>query len=281
MKAGSTWVLPCIPLLCLWIVPERANAQGGSVWENYRNAATDAFEEGNLREAERLLQEALAEASKPGQNPGRIYSTLQALGDLYFAAEQYDAAADQYNLLLEQLSRSIGPEHPGLALPLRGLAKTEQIKRRYREAERLYRRSLTMTEKGSGAAHPNVAAICEDLAGLYIIQKRYSEAESLFRRSLLIWEQTYGPEDPKLAAPLNNLAGVYSIEDNFSEAEPLYQRAIKNLERSYGPENTNLVAIMANYAALLRKAERTAEAAQMEARVSAIHSRRAVRTRTR
>ena len=260
-------------LLCVWMLPQPAVGQGGSTWENYKNAGMDAFGQGNLAEAERLFKESLAEAAKPGQSNSHLITSLQLLGDFYLATVRLEEASNTYDLLLEKLTIIVGPDHPALAIPLRGLARIEQGKKQYAAAERLFRRALILVEEGSGNSHPDVASVCEDLAGLYVIEKRYSEAESLYRRALAIREQAFGPDDPRLAASLNNLAGVYLIQDNFTEAEPLYQKAVSVLERTYGRENANLVAVLANYSSLLRKAGRTAAADELDGRVKAIRAK--------
>ena len=272
-KNGKPGRLYLAGLLCVLMQPSLAMGQGGSPWESYKNAGIEAYEQGNNAEAERLFKNSLAEAAKPGQSNSHLITSLQLLGDFYAATARLEEAYKTFELLLEKMTIIGGLDHPVLAIPLRGIARIEQSKKQYPEAERLFRRALVLLEKGSGNSHPDVASICEDLAGLYVIQKRYSEAESLYRRSLAIGEQEFGPDDPRLAASLNNLAGVYSIQDKITEAEPLYKKAVTILERTYGRENANLVAVLANYSSLLRKAGRTAEADELDGRVKAIRAK--------
>ncbi len=267
--------LNCIFLasfLCILMLPLPAVWQGGSTWENYKNAGLDAFGQGNYAEAERLFKESLAEAAKPGQSSSRLITSLQLLGDFYLSTGRLDQASQSYDLLLEKMTILLRPDHPALAIPLRGMARIGQGNQQYANAERLFRRALGLLEKGSGSSHPDVASVCEDLAGLYVIQQRHSEAESLYLRVLAIREQMFGQDDPRLAASLNNLAGVYSIQDKITQAEPVYKKAVSVLESTYGRANANLVAILANYASLLRNAGRTAEADELDERAKAIRA---------
>jgi len=263
-------------LLCVLMRPSLAMGQGGSAWENYRNAAIEAYEQGNNAEAERLFKNSLAEAEKQNRNDRRLASSLQLLADFYLATARYPEASENSGRLLELLTRNLGPDHPALAVPLRFLAKAKQGERKYVEVEQLFRRALAALEKSAGAdSSTDVASVCEELAGFYVTRQRYSEAESLYRRSWLTLEKASGPSDPAVAAALNNVAGVYYAQGNFTAAEPLYKKSLEILEHAFGPEHPNTAPILENYASVLRQTGRTAEASELEARLKAILSRSA------
>lgn len=275
-RNGKCGCLYVAGLLCALMRPSPAMGQGGSAWESYRNAAIEAYEQGNNAEAERLFKNSLAEAEKQNGNDRRLASSLQLLGDFYLATARYPEASENGGRLLEVLTRNLGPDHPALAVPLRILAKAKQGERKYAEVEPLFRRALAALEKLAGAdSSTDVASVCEELAGFYVTRQRYSEAESLYRRSWLTLEKASGPNDPAVAAALNNVAGVYYAQGNFTAAEPLYKRALEILEHAFGPDHPNTAAILKNYASVLRQTGRTAEASELEARLKAILSRSA------
>ena len=273
-RIGKPGRLYLAGLLCVLMRPLLAMGQGGSAWENYKNAALEAYEQGNNAEAERLFKNSLAEAEKQDRNDRRVASSLQLLGDFYLATARHLEASEYSGRLLDLLTRNLGPDHPALAVPLRLLAKAKQGERKYVEVEQLFRRALAVLEKAAGADPSTaVASVCEELAGFYVTRQRYSEAESLYRRSLLILENAFGPNDPPVAAVLNNLAGVNFAQGNFTAAEPLYKRSLAILEQAFGPQHPNTAPILTNYASVLRKIGRTAEAVELEARAKAILSR--------
>jgi hypothetical protein len=53
--------------------------------------------------------------------------------------------------------KSLGPEHPNVAIRLGNLAQLLQATNRLTEAEPLMRRALAIDEKSFGAEHPKVA----------------------------------------------------------------------------------------------------------------------------
>ena len=78
-----------------------------------------------------------------------------------------------------------------------------------------------------------------------------------------------------MAISLNNLALLYRSQAKYAEAEPLYKRSLAIWEKALGPEHPNVATPLENYAFLLRKTNREAEAAKMEARAKAIRAKHA------
>ena len=119
-----------------------------------------------------------------------------------------------------------------------------------------------------------VATELNNLAEAYRLQGRYAEAEPLYKHSLAIREKALGPEHPRVATTLNNLAVLYQAQARYAEAEPLYKRSLGILEKTLGSGHPQLAqSLLGNYAALLRKTNRAAEAAKMEARAKRIRSK--------
>ncbi len=122
---------------------------------------------------------------------------------------------------------------PESSIILHNLARALKDAGRYREAEPLYRRSLTIVEKER--QHPDVAIPLNGLAALYQAQGRYGEAEPLYERAQAIREKALGPQHPAVATGLNDLAGLYEDQGRYREAEPLYRRALAINEKALGP----------------------------------------------
>jgi tetratricopeptide (TPR) repeat protein len=85
--------------------------------------------------------------------------------------------------------------------------------------------------------------------------------------------ERFGDQDARLARSLNNLAAAYAAQGKYADAEPLYQRSLAVLEQVHGPDHPDVATTLLNYAALLRATKHGAEAAQFEARASAIREK--------
>ena len=103
---------------------------------------------------------------------------------------------------------------------------------------------------------------------------QYAEAEKQALAALQEAEK-FGPNDQRFAISLLFLGRVYQDQGQYSRAEPLYQRSLAIWEKALGSEHPNVATGLENYAKLLRKTNREAEAAKLEARAKAIRDKHA------
>ena len=137
----------------------------------------------------------------------------------------YDRATEAAEKLYRITEKTVGPDHPDMAMRLNTLADCYKKKGRYADAEPLYRHALVIMEKVYGMDHSNVAVNLNHLADLYYAQGRYTEAEPLCNRSLAIMEKVYGPNHPDVATSLENLSALYRAVCREADAVELEQRA--------------------------------------------------------
>jgi len=142
---------------------------------------------------------------------------------------------------------------------------------RYTDAERAFQATVKEAE-AFGPQDPRLATSLNNLAELYRLQGKYAEAEPLNKRALAIRKRTLGPAHPDVANSLNNLAALYHQQGKYNEAEPLYKRSLAIVEKALGPEHPHVATSLENYAMLLRKTNREAEVARMEAHAEAIRA---------
>ncbi len=84
-----------------------------------------------------------------------------------------------------------------------------------------------------------------------------------------------GPEKETALAEarrLNEEAVASYRAGKYSQAEALIERSLAIREKVLGPEHPDVAQSLENYAALLRKTNREAESARMEARAKAIRA---------
>ncbi|BCL79619.1 tetratricopeptide repeat protein [Ktedonobacteria bacterium brp13] len=172
----------------------------------------------------------------------------------------YQEAQGYIEWALSIREKSLGSEHPDVALPINNLANLYAEQGKYAEAEQLYQRALRIWEQSLGPVHPDVAYPLSGLASLYYQQGKYAEAEPLYQRAVRIREQSLGPVHPAVASPLNGLAILYAEQGKYAEAEPLYQRAVRILEQSLGPVHPQVAYPLHGLASLYADQGKYAEA---------------------
>jgi len=239
-------------------------------WEQLLLQAEQLQRKGSFAEAETALLGALKEAEKLPPGDDRLTVTLFNLGSVYQDLGRPTMAEKFYQQSLSTLEKSLGADHPSLARPLGALltlslenglyAKAERLqgrymavrmqtdgasaqflhnlaalyhaRRRYSQAEPLYRQALGEAEKWFGPEGQEVALLLNKLALLGTKTGRHKEAISHFERALVIWEKALSPDHPHVARALTNLAGIYCSKGRQVEAEPLFQRALAIAENA-------------------------------------------------
>ena len=82
--------------------------------------------------------------------------------------------------------KTLGPDHPNVALSLNNLAGLYKDQGKYPHAEPLFRRALAISEKTLGRDHPDVATTLENLAQLYREVGHADKAKPLDKRAAAI-----------------------------------------------------------------------------------------------
>ena len=144
--------------------------------------------------------------------------SLNNLAELYKSQARYAEAEPLMKRALAIKEKTLGADHPEVALCLNNLGELYRMEGRYAEAEPLLVRALESREKSLGATHPSVAQSLNSLGALFEGQGRYAEAEPYYARALTIRENTLGPDHPDLAQSLNNLAVLYHEEGDDARA---------------------------------------------------------------
>ena len=122
---------------------------------------------------------------------------------------------------------------------------------------------------------PGILWMWYNVAGIEAHQEgRYPEAEQHLTVALKQAEK-FGEQDARLATSLNNLASLYQDQGNYPQVEPLYNRALAMREKVLRPDHPDVATTLENHAELLRKTNRDAEAANLEARAQAIRAKHA------
>lgn len=90
-------------------------------WLSYR-AASEAFENGHLTKAGRLLREALEESKEQGLLDPLLLHTATNLAERHLREGEYSNAASMFRVIFELRQRVQGDEHPEVVSSRKKLA---------------------------------------------------------------------------------------------------------------------------------------------------------------
>jgi tetratricopeptide (TPR) repeat protein len=107
--------------------------------------------------------------------------------------------------------KTVGPDHPRVAINLSNLATVYELQGRHDETEPLYKRAVDIVSRALGPDHPEVGSSLNNLAVLYKAQGRFQEAEPLLSRALSLLENTVGSNHPDVTQTSRNLGEVYRV----------------------------------------------------------------------
>ncbi|MDB9702954.1 tetratricopeptide repeat protein [Rhodospirillales bacterium] len=173
--------------------------------------------------ARELYEQAADEL--PANAEERRAEVLNKLGTACYQCGEHDAAVKAFARGLRLLEKSLGNDHPDVAMAFNNLALIHYAKSRLDQAEPLYRRALMIDERMLGHDHPGVATDLNNLALLYKKQGNLDAADPLLKRALSIKERTFDPGHPPLVTGLKNYASVLRSLGRADEAGEFEARA--------------------------------------------------------
>ncbi|XP_075403038.1 nephrocystin-3 [Tenrec ecaudatus] len=198
---------------------------------------------------------------------------------------------------LEIRETALDPDHPRVAQSLHQLAGVYVQRRRFGNAEQLYKQALEISESAYGADHPQTARELEALATLYQKQNKYEQAEHfrkksfkirqkatkrkgnlygfalLRRRALQLEELTLGKDTADNARTLNELGVLYYLQNNLDTADQFLKRSLEMRERVLGPDHPDCAQSLNNLAALCNEKKQYDKAEELYERALDIRRR--------
>jgi CHAT domain-containing protein/Tfp pilus assembly protein PilF len=245
--------------------------------------------QGKLPESIRAVETMLnIEREVLGETSEEAIGSLELLGDLHRGREDWAAAREVRNRVLDLRTRRLPKDHWQVVDArweldnIDTLAKLgDRDRRRLKEADRLYqqfeelyaqgkyteatgraRQTLTIREALLGACHPDVARSLNALGRLCFSQGNDGEAREYFRRALEMNQALYPRErfpqgHPRLASSMNDLAAVLETQGDYGAAREIFQRVLEMClalypTKQYPHGHPDLAADLNNMGSLLQ-----------------------------
>ncbi|MCC6142760.1 MAG: tetratricopeptide repeat protein [Candidatus Hydrogenedentes bacterium] len=240
-----------------------------NLWISYQFMGQDAYDAGDYKQAETVLQAALAESQKKF----RRAETLDSLGRVYTSQGRFEEAEKAFQEALNLFESSLGRRHRVVAETLNNLADLRYIWQQG-EVESLYRRALDINEDDQ--LNVEVARSLNGMALLHNDAGDVVEAEKLLKRAIQINERGERRSEPYTATTLVNLGILYTNLGRYSEAQPLLKRAEYIQSATLRPDHPDIAVRKHAQAALLQATGMMAEGAKLAAEAEAIREKQAM-----
>jgi tetratricopeptide (TPR) repeat protein len=192
-------------------------------------------DQGNLAEAERLVQEAARlEASVKRRDPLAAARRLQRLAKLRHAQGQSAAAVEAQAECVAIHEKSLGEDHAETARRLSELAALYHALGKHAETQRCLRRALPVHERQGGAANPEAAAAMRMLVESFEASGSIDAAAALLERALTLKLREVGANLDEIADQQAALGHRYMQWRRYSRARELMMEAVGTFKRSGG-----------------------------------------------
>ncbi|MFN0104271.1 MAG: tetratricopeptide repeat protein [Bryobacteraceae bacterium] len=250
---------------CLREAEEALQAPG---WQHDRplsfhlNLAELRRMQGRPREAEDILRTLLRDRlSMPAQIQGAIANNLASLA----AGRGENREAERlWRAANRALRDAYGASHPIVAKSLNNLAAHYVSRKRYAEAETLYREAIAMRED---------PLLLNNLAALLHQRRRTAEAEELYRRALDKFEKP----SREAMQPHGNLAVLLADTGRIDEALAQFQKVVQLLPLAVPADEPAAGRYLERYESILRRCRESAEAERIAAMAMRYRVRSALR----
>jgi serine/threonine-protein kinase len=199
-------------------------------------------EQGRVKEARGLIQQALDLAAKGGLAPESptIIAAKLALGKALAESGSYREAIEE----LSPIARIDPPrsdfERHAVRDALAYLAVAEQGSVQYDLAEATGAKVIALDRQLLGSSHPATGEDLANLASAKMLKGEYQQAEPLYREALAINTAWYGPDNPDVVTMTSFLARALTLTGELDEAEKLLQQALQAEERIYGASHERI-----------------------------------------
>ena len=241
-----------------WLALKRVGGDGWEITRPYEAALDE------LDESDPLLRES-----------------IEAVGWLQEAHEDWKGASTTFRRLLEVEERDLGPDHPYVLNTYRYLADwaerqgNVQEAAEWREKEREVFLSTMAKLKNNAGCGGAEGLDDEGLVSLASTMLRLApgdrdEAEKILRRSLEIQEAKLGAEDVEVAYTLHELGVCVREASRLEEAEGLLRRCLAIRESKLGPDDVQVAYTLHQLGVCVREAGRLAGAEALLRRCLAI-----------
>lgn len=189
-----------------------------------------------------------------------IASTLNALGELWVAAKNYEEAKPLYMEALTIRVKLYGERHRDTLAVMKNLCVLCHASGAIEEAKELCTSALAIQASLTGPNSEGVADLTCQMAEILRRNEKLEEAKAHYKRAISILRSIHGNGHPSVALQLNNLASVLFSMNNYDDCKVLYEESRKVLTAFHGKEHLSVAASLNNLAELSKHLGKYTEA---------------------
>ena len=208
--------------------------------EKEREHAKTAYNLGNVYFIELDFQKALDAYLDAVRLAPDNSTYLNEAGSTFDTLAQYDKAIEYYEKALKSDLKTLGEDHPNVAIRWNNLGAAWNAKGEYDKAIEYYEKVLKVFILTFGEDHPWVATGWNNLGMAWDAKGEYDKAIEYYEKALKSDIKTFGEEHPNVATSWNNLGSAWQAKGESDKAIEYLEKALKSDIKIFGEEHPNI-----------------------------------------
>ena len=241
-----------------------AQLQGERITERMRRAM-DAFNDGKVREANIILDEAEADARRNFEDYKQskeitelkrqaVFNSIEELllkastimADASIPIEERIENTQKTYTLADEMAQETDYDEEKYIDLLHDYCHFLSEYAKYDSIIIVSERLINKCEEYYGKEHLNTASIYNDISTIYYDLSKYETAMDFCKKSLAIREKELGDEHPDTASTYINIGNIYDDLCDYQKALEYYHRSLTISEKTYGTHHPEIAELYNN-----------------------------------
>ena len=159
------------------------------------------------------------------------------LGDLFGHYGEYDKALMFFQQCLDNELKTLGNQHPAVAISYNNIGEAYYFKGDYDKALNFYQKSLGILLKALGNQHPDVANSYSNIGAAWHDKGKYEKALEFHQQSLDIRVKILGNQHPAVANSCNNIGTAWHNKGEYDKALKFLQQCLDIRLKTFGHQH--------------------------------------------
>jgi tetratricopeptide (TPR) repeat protein len=212
------------------------------------------FHRGQYAESQQWLDQALALFEAEGKSDPELEAWLWSdLGTIASCRRRQKDELEFHERALAVRRKSLGEEHPDIALSLSGIGAYYYDIGDSEKALDLFSRALIIRRKALGGEHPETAASLDYIGDVYQSRGDLDKGLDFYAQALIIRRKAFSDEHPETATSFTKIGGIYFNRGNFDEALDFASQALIIRRKVLGSEHPETAKSLHNIGIVHRK----------------------------
>ena len=218
-----------------------------------KNVSVVSYDQARYKEGLMVSRDAEVMLRIAGGNESIQAELSNTVGSVYWRCAEYNKALRHFRKTLELKKKTLGPQHPDVALALNNIGSIFSKIGDSGKALEYFQQSLQIYEMTIGSKHPDVSWPLYNIGNILKKNGDYRGSLENHQRALNIYQAAVGPEHPGVGESLLAIGDLLIRQGRTKQAHKYLERELSICEKNTCDPNPHGVALFGVSHALVSK----------------------------